>query len=107
MLRRRQSQSIDQKPIVGFLNILLEHTQTRRKMLDLASVYVAETLEAPDVVIESRAGEEVALYYRRYPETSVGDKHVCVVVANIDRDAFVITAYLTDRRKAGIVLWQK
>jgi len=30
---------------------------------------------------------------------------LCVVVKTLDEDAFVLTAYLTDRIKKGVVLW--
>ena len=35
----------------------------------------------------------------------VGGKHLCVVVKVRQEDAFVVTAYLTDRVKKGILLW--
>jgi hypothetical protein len=37
----------------------------------------------------------------------VGGKHLCVVVKVRQDDAFVVTAYLTDRVKKGTVLWPK
>jgi len=40
-----------------------------------------------------------------YPETQVGGKWFCVVVKYEEADAFVVTAYLTNRPKAGEDLW--
>jgi hypothetical protein len=35
------------------------------------------------------------------------DSHLCVVVKILIDDAFVVTAYLTDRVKKGTLLWPK
>ena len=48
---------------------------------------------------------QARLYYRFYFRTIVGSKYLCVVVKMLDDDAFVLTAYLTDRIKKGVVLW--
>ena len=45
------------------------------------------------------------IVYRFYSDTIVGDKHLCVVVKVAASDAFVLTAYLTDRVKKGVQLW--
>jgi molybdopterin synthase catalytic subunit len=37
----------------------------------------------------------------------VGAKYICVVVKLAGDDAFVLTAYLTDRIKKGVPLWPK
>jgi hypothetical protein len=68
---------------------------------------VAETLADPDTVVESVSDASVVLYYRRYASTPVGSKWLCTVVKVLPGDAFVITAYLTDRIKRGTVLWQR
>jgi hypothetical protein len=47
------------------------------------------------------------LYYRFYMGTMVGDKYLCVVVKIMGEKAFVLTAYLTDRMKRGVLLWPK
>jgi len=68
---------------------------------------VAETLRKPDVVIASPSAPLARLYYHFYHRTMVGGKHLCVVVKVRQDDAFVVTAYLTDRVKKGAVLWLK
>ena len=68
---------------------------------------VAETLHEPEAAIESRSDPLARLYYRFYHRTMVGGKHLCVVVKVGQEDAFVVTAYLTDRVKKGTVLWPK
>lgn len=48
----------------------------------------------------------VRLYYRFYRQTRVGDRYLCAVVKlRREDDAFLITAYLTDRVKRGVQLW--
>ena len=66
---------------------------------------IAETLEQPALVVQSISDDAARLYYRFYPATRMGDKFVCVVVKVKPGDAFVLTAYLTDKPKKGTVLW--
>lgn len=73
-------------------------------MADMESA-VQATLRDPQKVVQSRMDESVALCYRYYYGTIVGDKWLCVVVKYMDNDAFVITAYLTDTVKQGDLLW--
>ncbi|MCT7954379.1 hypothetical protein [Laspinema palackyanum] len=66
---------------------------------------IAITLRNPQAVRKSRNDENVCLNYRYYLGTQVGDKWLCVVVKYIETDAFVITAYLTDKQKKGEQIW--
>ena len=68
---------------------------------------VTETLRSPEWVVRSSSDERVRLYYRTYFGTAVGDKYLCVVVKLDARDAFVVTAYLTDAVKKGERLWPR
>lgn len=68
---------------------------------------IEETLKAPDTVAQSASDPEARLYYRFYHRTMVGGKYACVVVKLSANDAFVVTAYLTERVKRGTVLWPK
>ena len=68
---------------------------------------IAETLRTPTTVIESLSDPASALHYRFYLGTRVGDKWICVVVKYVALDAFVLTAYLTDKLKKGHQLWPK
>ena len=68
---------------------------------------IGETLSRPEQVVESLSDAEARLYYRFYVGTRVGDKHLCVVVRVQEADAFVVTAYLTDKAKKGKLLWPK
>ena len=58
---------------------------------------IEETLAAPDEVRKSLSDPQVNLYYRWYTGTSQSDKYMCVVVKIEPADAFVLTAYLTNR----------
>jgi hypothetical protein len=62
-------------------------------------------LSQPRFVRLSRQDTTVRLFYSFYPATLVGGKWLCVVVKYEEADAFVVTAYLTNRPKAGEDLW--
>lgn len=79
---------------------ILEHPEMTR-MPDT----IGEVVTHPERVVESIVDRSVRLYYRLYEQTMVGRKHVCVVVKITNEDAFVLTAYLTDRVKRGVLLW--
>lgn len=68
---------------------------------------IAATLAQPETVSESLSDPQARLYYRFYLGTLVGDKHVCVVVKIAEDDAFVLTAYLTDKVKKGTAIWPR
>jgi hypothetical protein len=63
-----------------------------------------ETLAGPQCVVRSISDPTVELSCRRYAARA-GDKYLCVVVKVLLGGAFVITAYLTDQIKQGVVLW--
>jgi len=65
---------------------------------------IGETMAAPDVVIDSRHDPSVRLYHRLYEQTPVTRKYVLVAVKVLDDDAFVVTAFFTDRQKQGSIL---
>ncbi len=68
---------------------------------------IGDTLSHPERVVESLSDPQARLYYRFYIGTRVGDKWLCVVVKVIGEDAFVLTAYLTDRIKGGVQIWPR
>lgn len=68
---------------------------------------VTRALRSPVEVRVSRTDEAVRLFYAFYTQTSVGGKWLCVVVRYSSDDAFVITAYLTDKLKGGEIVWPK
>ncbi len=60
---------------------------------------IQESIERPECVMES--------FSDPYYGTLVGDKYLCVVVKVQVADAYVLTAYLTDKIKRGVQLWPK
>jgi hypothetical protein len=66
---------------------------------------VGAVLRKPQFVRPSGSDTSVRLFYAFHPETLVGGKWLCVVVKYEEADAFVVTAYLTNRPKAGEDLW--
>lgn len=84
------------------LQHILEHPELAN--MDIA---MEETLGHPQFVIQSLTDPDAELSYRFYFGTRVGDKWLCVVVKYTIDDAFVLTAYLTDKIKKGVQLWPK
>jgi hypothetical protein len=82
----------------------LAHIQEHPEMVGLATA-MEETLLHPIRVVESFSDPQARLYYRYYVGTMVGDKFLCVVVKFGGSDAFVLTAYLTDKMKNGVQVW--
>lgn len=66
---------------------------------------IEDTLVHPERVVQSFSDPQAKRYYRFYFRTIAGSKYLCVVVKTVDADAFVLTAYLTDRINKGVVLW--
>jgi hypothetical protein len=79
---------------------ILEHAE-----MSSMQKQIEETLNAPDVVVSDN--DNVGLNYRHYYNTKVGNKWLCVVVKYNADDAFVLTAYLTNRIKKGEVVWKR
>ena len=79
---------------------ILEHPEMKGMGAEIERV-----LREPQLVRRSRSDEAVRLFYEFYAQTIVGGKWLCVVVKYMENDAFVVTAYLTDKPKAGEVLW--
>ena len=79
---------------------ILEHPEMQGMIL-----CIKETLLKPQRIIQSVSDAEAQLYYRFYIGTKVGDKYLCVVVKDSKKDAFILTAYLTDSIKKGDIVW--
>lgn len=82
------------------------HILQHQEMADMAEE-IERVLQSPAEVRISRFDESVRLFYEFYAKTMVGGKWLCVVVRYAGEDAFVVTAYLTDRLKAGETIWPK
>lgn len=82
----------------------LAHIIERPEMRELEP-QIVETVHHPRLVIESISDPSAQLNYRFYLGTQVGDKWLCVVVKYASEDAFVLTAYLTDKPKRGKQIW--
>jgi hypothetical protein len=79
---------------------ILEHAEMKGLGAEIERV-----LRQPQLVRRSRTDEAVRLFYEFYAQTIVDGKWLCVVVKYLEGDAFVVTAYLTDKPKAGEDLW--
>jgi hypothetical protein len=79
---------------------ILEHPEMKGMAAEISRVLIQ-----PQLVRRSRSDEAVRLFYKFYARTIVGGKWLCVVVKYAENDAFVVTAYLTDKPKPGEDLW--
>jgi hypothetical protein len=79
---------------------ILEHAEMKSLGAEIERV-----LRQPQLVRRSRSDPAARLFYEFYKQTIVGGKWLCVVVKYLESDAFVVTAYLTDKPKAGENLW--
>ncbi|NJN22907.1 MAG: DUF4258 domain-containing protein [Leptolyngbya sp. RL_3_1] len=84
----------------------LAHILERPEMVGMESA-IQNALLQPEIVRQSRTDDAVHLYYRYRDQTLVGEKWLCVVVKYFEDDAFIITAYLTDKIKQGEQVWPK
>ena len=86
----------------------LEHIREHPEMVGLESE-ISRVLASPEFVLESQTDSAVNLFCDFYSQTIVGGKWLCVVVRySIEPpDAFIVTAYLTNKPKQGTILWQK
>lgn len=82
----------------------LEHILFHPEMEGM-QVFLERALNRPELVVESRSDKSVCLYYYFLEEARVGVKWLCVAVKYLDNDAYVLTAYLTDKPKKGKQKW--
>ncbi|OGQ23237.1 MAG: hypothetical protein A3I05_04070 [Deltaproteobacteria bacterium RIFCSPLOWO2_02_FULL_44_10] len=83
----------------------LAHILEHPEMANMATA-IQETLLHPEIIVQSSSDETANLYYRYYSKTMVGEKYLCVIVKVQKDDAFILTAYLTDKIKKGKILWK-
>jgi hypothetical protein len=81
---------------------ILDHPEMKEMELEIETA-----VQRPQMVRRSLSDATVRLFYEFYPQTIVRGKWLCVVVKYTTDDAFVVTAYLTDKPKAGEDLWPK
>jgi hypothetical protein len=95
-----------QKHPVRLTTERLEHILMHPEMSSMLTEIEA-ALSEPDYVIRSRSDESALLHFRYYRATIVGDKWLSVVVKYQEQDAFVVTAFLTNKLHKGDIVWQR
>lgn len=80
------------------------HIQEHPEMLGHEG-QIASTLASPMAVRISASDPRVRLYYQQIAHPRLGKKLLCVVVKVLAGDAFVVTAYVTDKVKRGEQIW--
>ena len=93
-----------QNRLVRLTDERLAHILTHPEMIGM-ELLIADTLKIPQLVRKSRSDDRTEMFYRFYTRTTIGDKWLCVVVKYLVNDAFVVTAYFTDKPKKGDDLW--
>lgn len=64
---------------------------------------VKAALSDPDQIRRSRRDPRVYLFYR----SATAGRWTCIVVKRLNDEAFLITAYLTDKIKEGEMIWNR
>lgn len=83
-----------------------EHIVQRHHYMATFREEISDILRVPDEIRRSNSAPATTwLYYRWYYGTSRGDKWVCVVVKRLHGEAFLVSAYVTDRIKEGEMIW--
>jgi len=82
----------------------LEHVRQHRELIGNEQL-IPLTLAEPDFVFLSQRGVNVRVYDRQFTLSSIGDKHLWVVVKWHPQEAFLLTSHFTDRRGKGTQLW--
>ena len=83
-----------------------EHILTRAEMSEQEEK-IKETLLIPDKIKKSKHDPEVLLYYKLYDKTPVTKKYLLVAVKVENGEGFILTAFFTDKIKAGETEWEK
>ena len=91
---------------IRFTDERLAHLLEHPEMVGLEGA-IEETFLHPEQVVESFGDPQARLYYRFYIGTKVGNKYLYVVVRVVGNDAFILTAYLTDKVKRGVQIWPR
>lgn len=68
---------------------------------------IKEVIRQPELVIATVADTSVNVYHRWYTSTPVTQKYLQVAIKLLDEDAFVLTAYFSNRTKRGEIVWQQ
>ena len=90
---------------IRITNERMRHILEHPEMANMEKAITTALLN-PEIVRQSRTDTAVYLYYLYQQATLVGDKWLCVVVKYLPDDAFIVTAYFTDKPKKGETLWQ-
>jgi hypothetical protein len=90
--------------IIRLTDERLLHILAHPEMLGMEDA-VSQVLLRPELIRSSQTDPDIQLFYQFFAQTRVGGKWLCVVVKYTREDAFVVTAYLTGKPKAGGAAW--
>lgn len=78
-----------------------KHIIRRHPEIKAKKKFISRTLAKPDIIVVSKLDPSVHIYQSKRED----DYYFTVVVHTLDR--FIITAYITNQIKRGVVLWKK
>ena len=70
--------------------------ETKHRLMKSKENLVKETLRNAEEIRKSKKDPDVYLYYKKHDKN-----YACVVAKHLNGEGFIITAYITDRVKAG------
>ena len=82
------------------------HINEREEMIGQEDK-IEETLSLPGMVKISKYDPDVLLYYRYYESTPVTKKYLVVIVKTMEEEAFILSAFFTDKIKEGETRWEQ
>ena len=80
-------------------------TKQKHPIIEELETEVKETIKSPNEVRQSRKDNSIHLYYKRYP--TLKNRFICVLIKCLNKNGFVVSAYLADNVKKGEVVWRK
>jgi molybdopterin synthase catalytic subunit len=92
---------------IRLTNEIINNIKNKHPELSAQIDSIEEALLNPHKVVKSKKDSSVQLYYRYDYYLIIENKYLCVVVKIVENDAFIITAYFTDKIKKGEVIWEK
>lgn len=65
------------------------------------------TFTDPDEIVESPKSNSVLIFSRKYPEKSLNEQWLHVVVKILNKHGFILTSYRSNMQKRGNLIWRR
>ena len=84
------------------LNHIFHHAEMKNQISK-----IKETIRNANIIKHSEKDKNVLMFHKLYEKTPVTRKYLLAAVKLDDNDAFVVTAFFTDKIKKGEIVCQK